>query len=54
MIGFLLPLRSFKCSAAEQQEPIKRRVRPYFVMELVHGVKITDYRDAPQNSLTTD
>ena len=28
--------------------------RPFFVMELVRGVKITDYCDDPQNSLSTE
>jgi serine/threonine protein kinase/Flp pilus assembly protein TadD len=28
--------------------------RPYFVMELVRGVRITDYCDDPQNSLSTE
>jgi len=28
--------------------------RPYFVMELVRGVKITDYCDDPQNHLSTE
>jgi WD40 repeat protein/serine/threonine protein kinase len=28
--------------------------RPFFVMELVRGVKITDYCDDPQNKLSTD
>jgi len=28
--------------------------RPYFVMELVRGVRITDYCDDPQNNLSTE
>nr|UXE44112.1 serine/threonine-protein kinase PknD [uncultured bacterium] len=28
--------------------------RPFFVMELVHGIKITDYCDDPQNRLSTE
>jgi hypothetical protein len=31
--------------------PLRYRQRPYFVMELVRGIKITDYCD--QNNLPT-